>query len=416
MENNRTPRTALHHSPPCDPIRTDSRNWFAHNTMSERFPRNLAAVLAVNNHFSPADRKRIEVLGRSITDNDLLPPPPLPAYDHEQWRRRRLPLRGERWLAAPWFFAETYAFRLLLEAARYFQTLQDPFAPLKQREIDSGAAFFALRRSSPTGNADREAQLASALHTALWGNRADISFAGGARPAVDAQPGESALVIDDTVAAVDALIKLRKRPRAAVHLITDNAGAELAGDLQLARTLVGVLGVRVTLHLKLYPTYVSDATVNDLQSLLHAATCAADPLIRSFGEDIATLIAEESIRVAPDDYWCGTEFLCDSPARIRAALRGAGLVIVKGDWNYRRVFRDTIWAETAPRLAMGLNQPGRVRFGTTPFLMLRTLKSDCLAGLAASAAAALDRAESRWRTGGTRGLIQLVEPYAAASV
>jgi hypothetical protein len=159
----------------------------------------------------------------------------------------------------------------------------------------------------------------------------------------------------------------------------------------------------VVLHPKLYPTYVSDTTVSDIHTYLaHAADSSDQPVRR-----LATAVREEfrsgTLSFAPDDYWCTTRFFSAMPQRIAAALSGASLVIVKGDFNYRRVFRDTIWpTDTNPHEAVG------AAF-SYPILLLRTMKSDCLVGVPEGTTSPLDQTEPGWRTAGRRGVIQLLE-------
>lgn len=78
------------------------------------------------------------------------------------------------------------------------------------------------------------------------------------------------------------------------------------------------------------------------------------------------------------------------------------MVVVKGDFNYRRVFRDTIWSrDTDPGDAAGATF-------SYPILLLRTMKSDCLVGVPNHVTDPLDEAEPGWRTAGKRGVIQLL--------
>jgi damage-control phosphatase, subfamily III len=78
------------------------------------------------------------------------------------------------------------------------------------------------------------------------------------------------------------------------------------------------------------------------------------------------------------------------------------MVIIKGDFNYRRVFRDTIWPDgTEPAAALGFSP-------SYPVLLLRTMKSDCLVGVKGETNRHLDETEPGWRTAGKRGVIQLV--------
>ena len=143
-------------------------------------------------------------------------------------------------------------------------------------------------------------------------------------------------------------------------------------------------------------------TVQDIHIYLARAAQSEDTTVRRLAAAVHVEFDRGVLSLAPDDYWCGTRFLTAMPTRIRGALAGAELLIVKGDFNYRRVFRDTIWpADTDPRAAAGAAFP-------YPILLLRTMKSDCLVGVAERVTSPLDQTEPGWRTAGRRGVIQLL--------
>lgn len=425
-----------------NPIRTTSANAFAHATMTDRLPANIRNVIRVND-FPSSISTALEELARHIAGNEEIPPPPFPAWDHDTWNAEWKPHRNARWHDMEWFFGETYGFRLLLERTRYFETGIDPFLPLKQREIDSGSAFLPIQRffapGSPAatlletsvpapaaGSASTERVGASvgrsdasvplgflrstvsdalplikeALHLSMWGNKADISFVSGGE--LDHSSGDRELLILDHSGDGARRILNHAAPDRPVHIIMDNSGAELAGDLVLAMVVVAITGARVILHPKLYPTYVSDTTAQDIHRFLRVAANHQDATVRCFAGAMEPLLESLSITIAPDDYWCTARFMTDMPPRITRLLSDASVIIVKGDFNYRRVMRDTVWpAGIDPRAASGIPLP-------VPFLLLRTLKSDCLVGVPKSTASVLDTDEPGWRTAGRRGVIQLV--------
>ena len=55
-----------------------------------------------------------------------------------------------------------------------------------------------------------------------------------------------------------------------VHIVLDNTGSELALDLLLVDALLSFGFARVTLHVKMHPTFVSDATAADVHTLFAA--------------------------------------------------------------------------------------------------------------------------------------------------
>src|SRR5439155_20193336 len=101
------------------------------------------------------------------------------------------------------------------------------------------------------------------LGRALWGNRVDLSYAVGS--AFGAHGATDDLLVDDGDWAASALVSARD-----VHVVTDNTGSELSMDLVLADTLIAAAGARVTLHVKMHPMFVSDATARDAWDLVAA--------------------------------------------------------------------------------------------------------------------------------------------------
>lgn len=400
------------------PIRTDPSNWFAWNTVNARFPTNVRNVIEANPDYPARTRAQLAALADSMAGNTRMPEPPFGGFDADAWQALYEPYRGDHWHATEWFFAETYAFRLLLDACDYFGTLRDPYAPFKQAELDSGAAFEPLRAygaylaragvSATVAVQDTVAEpslahdlLHHALHACTWGNRADLSFSAGG--VVDRSAGDAELLIVNDDAAAVRLLRQRAT-RGPVHIVMDNSGAELAGDFVLADALHRGLGVSVVFHPKLYPTYVSDTTVVDLHRFLDHADRHPDVAVRELSAVTRARLADGAYRIIPDDYWCQTLFWTEMPPRVERTFAGAALVVVKGDFNYRRVMRDTIWAPGVPaRAASGLEGSSH-----PPLLLLRTMKSDCIAGTDGATCAALDHTDPRWRINGKRGVIQLV--------
>lgn len=391
----------MDHFPEPTPIRTSGHSRFAADTMTTRLPANIRNVIAAHADWSPLIRDNLARLADQIAGNGAIPALNVPAWDVAAWERARAPFAADRWHDTEWFFGETYGFRLILEATRYFETGIDPYGPMKEAELAAGTAFLPVTRflaaDIPSG-----ARLEEALHLCMWGNKADISFAAGGT--LDHSAGEPELLLRDDGAAAAAILERNGAAGAPrpVHIIMDNSGAELAGDLVLTHTILQETEAPVVLHPKLYPTYVSDTTVADIHTYLARALAADDPRLRQFAAEVRREFDLGRITIAPDDYWCGTEFLAAMPERIERALAGAALVVVKGDFNYRRVFRDTIWpAGTDPAAAVGRALP-------YPILLLRTMKSDCLVGVEPAITSPLDVAEPGWRTAGRRGVIQLV--------
>ncbi|TVR67313.1 MAG: DUF89 family protein [Spirochaetaceae bacterium] len=405
----------MKHIPQPRLIRTTADNAFAHRTMTHRLPANIRNVIKANPAYPDAIKNSLETLAGDISGDKPVPPLPRPAWDSEYWSHIHSQHSGETWFDTPWFFGETYGFRLVLAATRYFENYIDPYGPLKRRELESGTAFMPIQRFYGSGGPGEDAVPAAspaampiiiqALHLCAWGNKADISFNYG-ESLVTSTGEKELLLLDHSRLAAELLT--RHDSRREVHIIMDNSGTELAGDLVLAHTIIRTLGIPVVLHPKFYPTYVSDTIVADVHIYLDHALRHADPVVQRFARDVRELHDSGDLTLRPDPFWCGTEFLEEMPLRIAQPFSEAALLIVKGDFNYRRVFRDTIWeSDTDPAAATGLYREDSF---STPVLLLRTMKSDCLVGVDAATTNTLDRSHPGWRTAGHHGVVQLVQP------
>jgi uncharacterized protein with ATP-grasp and redox domains len=384
------------------PIRTDASNPFANHTMRVRLPSIARDVAARNPDYPHHIAAGLEDLAHALETDARIP-----QIDDPLWTPLLAARAGESWLNTEWFFAEVYFYRLIMEVTGWHSTRRDPFAPHKWAEIDSRAfrtALFAAFEMTPMTSA--RDLLAERLLRAMWGNRADLSLKEVAQHGTFGAHDD--LLTDDRAAAIDRLAE-----GGVVHVIADNAGTELAMDCLLIDALLegepGFTAEQVVLHVKLHPTFVSDATHDDVLTLI-AELGGRGRAGVSFGayaamaaERLQAALLEGRLVVQADEFWNSGCFLRDL-SRIRpdlyAHFEGAALVIQKGDANYRRALDDTIWDADIPFIAL-------TGYFPAPLLALRTLKSDPVVGLASGAAAALDAVDPAWRVNGRRAVASL---------
>jgi len=376
------------------PLMTSEPGSFARTTIAERKPQILRQVIRDNAYPEPI------VHALEAFRDELVRQPIQPlaeeAPDVDFWNRAAAGYKGRSWLDLPWYFAETYFYRRLLEAVRYFQPgpwhAHDPFGSLKGVEEEQAAAWLA-------GNGQQlaaaEADLTMLLHSSLWGNRADLSHVAmqeQVQSGLAAQRERQHILVDHTERVQALLAAGLER----VDLVTDNAGRELLFDFALADYLLqrGWAG-RVTFHLKGHPFFVSDAMVTDARRL--AAAVAAEPLGRRLEEHLAA----GRLALTDDPFWTTYLGYRHMPAPLAADLAGAGLVILKGDVNYRRLLDDRHWPHTARMAEIAAYFPA-------PFLTLRTLKAELMVDLEPGQAERLAAQDPEWLTNGRRGVVQLV--------
>jgi uncharacterized protein with ATP-grasp and redox domains len=369
-------------------IRTDESNPFAHNTLKVRVPRTTRDVLDMNPDYPKSIRQALARLAEDIESDAPIPPLESLAPDYELWAAPYAAHEGHSWQNTDWLFAEIYFYRLLIEKVRWWETGRDPFMPKKAAELASAELWSLLERAL-TISGEPDERLNALIHAATWGNRIDLSFA--ASLAHGSTGSHDDLLVDDSAAVVASL------RAGTVHIVADNTGSELATDMALTDALLQQ-GRTVIFHLKMHPTFVSDATVPDVWALIRAMESKSAVVVQ-IGERLRTALDEGRLRLAPDFYWNSSILLWDLPPRFHELFQHAALVIIKGDANYRRIVGDAVWSPETPFAAVTDTFPA-------PLLALRTLKSDPIVGLTRGTAETLDTIDKEWRVNGKRGLIQ----------
>lgn len=393
-----TPQVDLATLPPL--LLTSDPNSFARNTLRVRIPAILRETIALND-FAPGIRVALEDLYVELTDGRVRGLQE-EAPDAGFWQAASAPYIGRSWLDVPWYWAEAFFYRRLLEATRYFQPGRwagfDPFAAKKRTEWApeaAPAAAEALLSGLPSDPALRFQRL---LHACLWGNRTDLSYAVAAHLGGTAAPHQeqSNLLEDDTGAIWD---RLRSHPGGRIAIINDNAGTELAMDLALAEHLLASgLAARVDLHLKPQPYFVSDAMKEDVMAgleALPAGGAAAGQLAHRLEEHLAA----GRLRLTAHWAYASSLFFFELPEDLRADLAGMDLVLVKGDANYRRLVGDCHWPPTT-------SFAFATRYFPAPLAALRTFKAELVVGLGPGEAERLAAEDPDWLVNGRRGVIQ----------
>jgi len=282
------------------------------------------------------------------------------------------------WFTAPWLYAECYLYRLLRSlfvTTQHWKTY-DPFFAQKLKTYQaSGTAVHKLAATLAELESEKdivandpqklEVLFREMLQMCLWGNATDLSLLTNMTmediehlQAIgrDAQNARKEFILkDDQDAAWQHITTLRD---ARIDFVLDNAGFELFTDLVFADFLVSHTPYvsKVVFHPKNIPWFVSDVTPPDFAALLDPSALPRGPeVLREHLEQAITrwngylasgTFALSVARDAPIgasneafNFWTSPWPYWDMRVRapgVWSTLSDSGLVIFKGDLNYRK--------------------------------------------------------------------------------
>ena len=384
------------------PLMTSDPGSFARQTIAARKPQIIRQVIE-DNAYPPEIVQALQAFAAEIASRPMQPVKEQ-ADDAGFWNRALAEFTGATWFEVPWYFAETFFYRRLLEAVQYFQpgtwNRRDPFLVQKQHQIETDLRWFSQEWES-FSELEPELAFEALLHSCLWGNRADLSnftvkvkALGGTATASEREY----ILVDDTERAYRFLSKGLDQ----VDVVTDNVGKELLFDLAMASFLIDQGWVRrIIFRLKDRPFFVSDATIADVHTTIAGLQSAAGHTAQATGIRLAELIASQQIQLTDDPFWTSCLMFQQFPPNLWEDLSSTGLVILKGDVNYRRILDDAHWPHDT-------RMEEAARYFPASFLTLRTLKAEIMIGLQPGQAEKLQVEDPAWLINGKRGLIQLV--------
>jgi len=385
-------------------LMTSDPDSFARNTIIERKPQIIRQVLA-DSTYPPAVVTGLEAFRNEIASRpiQLLTES---AVDVADWNHALAPYAGKTWLEIPWYFAETFFYRRLLEATGYFQPGEglghDPFGKQKAQQM----AGDVQRLSSIWGQfatLETGARFEALLHSSLWGNRADLS---NFTVKVKARSG-LATAAERHLILIDHTEQIRARLAGGlgrVDFICDNVGSDLLFDLALADFLLRQgWACQIHLNLKNQPFFVSDAMPADARASLALLQSAQLARLQALAARLQQDLSAGRLNFDTDPFWTTWRMFREMPAHLQQQLASAGLVLVKGDVNYRRLLDDRHWPPTTRMETVCAYFPA-------PFVAVRTLKGEIMAGLQPGQAQAFQNEDPTWLINGKRGVIQLVLP------
>lgn len=389
------------HVPP--PLMTSEPWSFARRTIVDRKPQIIRQVME-DNDYPPEIEAALVGFRDEIVYGDIAPLHEQ-AADVEAWHAAQAVCAGRTWLEVPWYFAETYFYRRLLEAVRYFQSGpwlgRDPFAISKLVQINIAVQHLE-RVFAEIEDVAPGARFEMLLHGALWGNRADLSnftVREGARAGLEAIDEAGNILIDHTART---RVLLRDGVRE-VAFVNDNVGADSLFDLVLSDYLLQQgWAEQITFHVKDRPFFVSDAMAQDIKTTLADLAASAYGAAAALGGRLHRALDNGRLTLRTNPFWTSWRSFWQMPDAVRDELDRADLVILKGDVNYRRLLDDRHWPHTTP-----LEYIAERAHTPRPLLVLRTLKGEILVGLEPGQAEAIAAADPTWLINGKRGLIHL---------
>ncbi|TAE60738.1 MAG: protein-glutamate O-methyltransferase family protein [Nostocales cyanobacterium] len=374
----------------------------------------IARRVIKENNFDQEINQSLEQLATDLKTGYLQPLKPDHGIDIENWHQYIKPYLNQRWIDIPWFVAETYFYRLILNITNYFipgkyQNL-DPFISQKEQglEIAIDAIIYLCTqvekwlKESQQQSKPNKSSLIALLYFSLWGNRVDLSlwsaFADN-RSNFDIEKRLSNILVDDSFAVTKLLTKSDNNR---IDIIVDNAGFELICDLCLVNFLLDSgFANQVILHLKPHPTFVSDAMIKDVQYTQEFLAAGSHPDVKSFSKRLSENLETGKLLLKEDYFWTSPLPFWQLPPSLHDELAKSNLIIVKGDANYRRLLGDLHWDYTTKLADI-------VTYLPAPMVALRTLKSEVAAGLKAETLTELATLDPNWLTNGEWGVIQLV--------
>ncbi len=395
------------------PLVSSKLGSFAHATVTQRLPAIAKRVIELNS-FPPSIDEKLELLRRELLQGVVRFLHDEAAPDAAVWREYLEPYLGQSWLDIPWYFAEVYFYRRILEATGYFLPGEwqgfDPFTVQKHQGLVT--AIASIQTLSQQVNVVIEnlqqndcqwdkAEVINLLYVALWGNRADLSLwveGEHDRRLTEAPPEQTHVLVDRTAQIAD---KLASFEQVRLDVIVDNSGFELFCDLCLVDFLLATqVAQTIYLHLKGQPLFVSDALIKDVHYTLEVLAADHSPAVGAVTRRLQDYIASDRLRMREHAFWAAPQSFWEMPEDLRQELAQSQLVFVKGDANYRRLLGDRHWEFTT-------NFEDIVDYFPAPFLVaLRTLKSEVAAGLQPEQVEALNQEDPQWLVNGKWGLIQ----------
>ena len=390
------------------PLSGNLPDTWTHYSIMVRLPEILDRILSENDYSEEVKNNLCELKNeihygeiRFLKDGET---------DYDPWTQYISPFVGKRWLDVPWFFAELYFYRRVLEAVDYFNSkscysLQDPYAYQKSLGAEDGIKKLGMLLKTNNETSEPVKILEEMIKLNLWGNKADLSLWPTDKESESSVTLES-LIDFENFLLVNQTEEIKKyfieNMINQVDFLIDNTGFELVCDLLFVDFLLeNHFAGKVVFHLKQYPIFVSDALIKDVLLLIEELCSSANPLINGFGERLKSYHKNGIFLFEDEPFWVSPSLFWNMPADLKNKLSNSDLIISKGDANYRRINGDLHW--NPDEKFENIYKP------FTPLLILRVIKSDAIIGISRERFDKLNNEDPEWMKNGRWGLIQFID-------
>ena len=299
----------------------------------------------------------------------------------------------------PFFESEVLFYHVLLAQKEYFKNKNDFFAIKKDTDYTNEHDSYRkeLENLFNQGNyyqnikdqrekfLSQQRDFRAILNYSLTANTGDLSQLEINRP-------DSVRILHDDTDKCFNFIISKKHKR--FDIICDNSGAELFSDIYLAVFMIIHDYVnKVVLHVKSYPYFVSDATIDDFGRLVNILTK------NKSNSQLLELLSKKKIEVKTHKFWTEAKYFDELPKDLGISKKSTDLLIVKGDLNYRRLVGDKNWKTTD-------SFEKRCLIKDIPVIAPRVLKSDVLVGVEPVFISMAKAQDKKYKTDGKWGVIQ----------
>lgn len=395
------------------PYKGNEIGKWVHFSIVERLPAIIERIISENEFNLEIERKLNQL--RDEIPYGLIRPFKDGRYSGENnWEYYVSSNRGMNWLDVPWFFAELYFYRRVLEAIEYFSRDEneriDPYQFQKNQGLTNARPqILKLFNQIAVLNVQPKAEfdvLGYYFKFALWGNQADLSLWPVSSDEINGSFSflqfDRQIIIDESKELLNFINSKRGNIRR-VDIILDNVGIELVSDLILADFMLtrGIAG-QIYLHVKQYPIFVSDAMVKDVKQTVEKLSKDTNDLISDFGNRLWEYLLDGRLILRDYPFWVSPLPLWEAPKSLIDDFKETQLFIVKGDANYRRILGDLHWGRQNTFTSM-------VKYLPASLVALRVFKSEIIVGIKNNQVLELKRKDPDWMINGRWGIIQFAE-------